>query len=318
MGTGEIALPTFSSLLGEGLVDLVGLVTQPDKPVGRKQILTEPEIKTLAMAYDLPVFQPEKVSDDVFLSELAELRPDIIVVMAYGQILSQAFLDIPSVACINLHASLLPKYRGAACIQAAIDAGDSHTGMTVMHVVKALDAGDVIMSRELVIGEDETGGELHDRLAELGPGVLAEVLKRMADGTAMRIPQDQALVSYIPKLMRSDGEMDWLMSAEALERRIRAYDPWPGTSTSYIEKKGRHQGRRRRLKIFPPVKVVDGSGAPGEVLSCGETLRVACGEGSLEISLLQPDGSRKMSAADFLLSQALQEGDDMGGLMADG
>jgi methionyl-tRNA formyltransferase len=222
LGTGDIAVPSFSVLLDR---NLVGLVTQPDKPVGRKQVITAPPIKTLALEHGVRVFQPKKVSDSGFLAELKSLEPDIIIVMAYGQILSQAFLDIPRVACINLHASLLPKYRGAACIQAAIDAGDSHTGITVMHVVKALDAGDVILQREILIGRDETGGSLHDRLAELAPGAMLEVIDRLMDGTAMRTPQDPAQVSYIPKLMRSDGEIDWSMSAQALERRIRAYDP---------------------------------------------------------------------------------------------
>lgn len=312
MGTGDIALPSFSSLLGGDAVDLVGLVTQPDKPVGRKQVLTPPQIKVLAEEHHVPVFQPAKVRDPAFLDKLEELKPDVIVVMAYGQILSQRLLDIPRVACINLHASLLPKYRGAACIQAAIDAGDSHTGITVMHVVKALDAGDVILKKEIAIGAEETGGELHDRLMDLAPESLTEALVQLADGSASRTTQDEDLVSYIPKLMRSDGVIDWSMTAVELERRIRAYDPWPGTSTAFTEKKGRHQGRERRLKIFPPVrvvKVVDSSGSAGEVVGCGDVLQIACGEGVLEISLLQPDGSRRMSAADFLLAGQLEVGD---------
>ena len=316
MGTGDIAQPSFSSLLTEGLIghldcvlDVAGLVTQPDKPVGRKQVLTPPLIKSLAEQHGVPVFQPVNVREESFLAELSALKPDVIVVMAYGQILSQALLDIPRVACINLHASLLPKYRGAACIQAAIDAGDSHTGITVMHVVKALDAGDVILKKEIAIGAEETGGELHDRLMALAPEALAEALIQLADGTASRTPQDESLVSYIPKLMRSDGEIDWSMPAEEIERRIRAYDPWPGTSTSFTEKKGRHQGRARRLKIFPQVTVVEGAGAAGEVLDYGEVLKIACGEGALEVRLLQPDGSRRMSAADFLLSDPLEMGD---------
>jgi len=310
MGTGDIAMPSFSSLLES---NLVGLVTQPDKPVGRRQELTPPKIKTLAMAHDIPVFQPEKVSDEGFLRELASLKPDIIVVMAYGQILSQALLDIPEVACINLHASLLPKYRGAACIQAPIAAGDSHTGMTVMHVVKALDAGDMILSRKLAIGVEETGGELHDRLTELGPEILADALSVLAKGTAPRTPQDASLVSYVPKLMRRDGEIDWSMRADELERLIRAYDPWPGTSTGFTEKRGRNQGRLRRLKVFPPVQVVDQSGQPGEVMACGDSLLVACGAGALEIQWLQPDGSRRMRASDFLLSDPVELGEILSG-----
>ncbi len=306
MGTGEIALPSFTSLLGKGLV---ALVTQPDKPVGRKQVLTCPEIKRVAMEAGLPVLQPERVRDQAFLTEMAELKPDVIVVMAYGQILPQALLDIPKVACINLHASLLPRFRGAACIQAAIDAGDTHTGITVMHVVKELDAGDIILKRKLSIAARETGGELHDRLAELAPVVLAEALDALENGTATRTPQDEKQVSYIPKLMREHGEIDWSQPAHVIERRIRAYDPWPGTFTIFTDKKG----RVRRLKIFPQVRVCEQGGLPGEVLATDGVLCVACGEGALEITILQPEGARRMKASEFLLGDPLAAGDVLGG-----
>lgn len=306
MGTGDICLPSFSSILDH---NLVALVTQPDKPVGRKQILTAPRIKELALEHGISVYQPVKVSDLGFLDQLRALEPDVIVVMAYGQILSQSLLDIPKVACINLHASLLPKFRGAACIQAAIDAGDAETGITVMHVVKALDAGDIILKHETPIGDQETGGELHDRLAELAPKALLEALDLLEQGHAPRTPQDEALVSYIPKLMRSDGEIDWTMSAAEVERRIRAYDPWPGTSTSFIESKGRHQGRKRRLKLFPPTVISEDSGQPGEILACGDVLQIACGEGSLLVQTLQPDGSRRMTATEFLLAAPVAVGE---------
>ncbi|MGB2265970.1 MAG: methionyl-tRNA formyltransferase [Akkermansiaceae bacterium] len=312
MATGDIALPSLQSMFDasgeDGAYELVALVTQPDKPVGRKQVLTAPAVKELALSHHIPVLQPESAADRVFLAELAAMQPDIIVVMAYGQILPQALLDIPSVAIINLHASLLPKYRGAACIQAPIDAGDSHTGITVMHVVKALDAGDIILKREFAIGEHETGGELHDRLADLGPEALMAALQQLADGIDERTPQDPEQVSYVSKLLREDGELDWSQSAESLERRIRAYDPWPGTSTTYRDKKG----RLRRLKMFPQVEVGTGSGKPGQVLEAGDTLRVACGEGCLVISSLQADGSRRMSAADFMLASPLGVGDIIG------
>jgi len=305
MGTGEIAIPAFSSLLGSGLV---GLVTQPDKPVGRKQILTPPQIKEIAQSHGIPVLQPERARSKAFLEELKALKPDIIVVMAYGQILPQALLDIPRIACINLHASLLPKYRGAACIQAAIDAGDAVTGISVIHVVKALDAGDVILKKEIPISDQDTGGVLHDRLMELAPLALGEALQALIDGTATRTPQDESQVTYIPKLMREHGEIDWTQDASALERRIRAYDPWPGTSTTYKAKRG----KQRRLKIFPQVKVVDQTGTPGEVLETQGVFRVACGSGALEIESLQPDGSRRMSAADWLLASPVVVGDVLG------
>ena len=252
--------------------------------------------------------QPESAREKSFLEALKAMAPDVIVVMAYGQILSQALLDIPSVACINLHASLLPKYRGAACIQAAIDAGDSHTGITVMHVVKALDAGDIILKSETPIGKNETGGELHDRLAEIAPEALHEALSQLAHGSAQREPQDPEKVSYISKLMREHGEIDWTLTAEALERRIRAYEPWPGTSTAFVDNKG----RQRRLKIFPQVEVSEQGGKPGQVLSTDGVLSIACGQGSIVIESVQPDGSRRMSAADFLMGNALVVGDVVG------
>ncbi|MGJ8676670.1 MAG: methionyl-tRNA formyltransferase [Akkermansiaceae bacterium] len=305
MGTGDIAIPSFTSLFDQ---NLIALVTQPDKPVGRKQILTPPKIKELAEEKGIAVLQPEKAREKAFLAELRALEPDLIVVMAYGQILSQAFLDIAKVACINLHASLLPKYRGAACIQAAIDAGDEYTGITIMHVVKALDAGNIILKTKLRIGEQETAGELHDRLALIGPETLLKVLAMIERGAARGEPQDESLVSYIPKLMREDGEIDWTQTAEALERRIRAYDPWPGTSTSYLDKKG----RKRRLKIFPQVCVSELTGIPGEVISTDGLLVVACGQGALEIEYLQPDGSRRMLASDFLMSAPFALGSRLG------
>ncbi len=239
LGTGDIALPAFRSLLASDEVNLLGLVTQPDKPVGRKQILTPPAIKEVAAEHGVRVMQPERAGDKAFLDELRSLSPDICVVMAYGQILTQAMLNIPALAYINLHASLLPRHRGAACIQAAIDAGDSHTGITVMHVVKALDAGDIILRKKIRIGEHETGGELHDRLAGLAPDALTDALQQLANGTATRTLQDVSQVTHIPKLMRRDGEIDWSQPADALERRIRAYHPWPGTSTTYTDTKGR-------------------------------------------------------------------------------
>lgn len=309
MGTGDIAIPSFEALLGE---QLIGLVTQPDKPVGRKQILTPPRIKEIAIEHGVEVLQPEKASESTFLDRLEFMAPDIIVVMAYGQILTQRFLDIANVACINLHASLLPRHRGAACIQAAIDAGDAETGITVMHVVKKLDAGDIILQRAIPIHEDETSGELHDRLAELAPFALLEALQKLTDGTATRTPQQEEEASYISKLMRDDGEIDWTMTAEEIERRIRAYHPWPGTSTIYTETTGRHKGRTKRLKIFPPAQVSAMSGNTGEVLSVDGALVIGCAGAALQVTEVQPDGSRRMKTDDFLRGQPLQVGDRLG------
>ncbi|MES2923284.1 MAG: methionyl-tRNA formyltransferase [Verrucomicrobiota bacterium] len=292
IATGDIALPSFRHLLASGPRPLA-LVTQPDKPTGRHQTLTPPGIKVEALAAGIPVYQPEKIGD--ITAELAALEPQILVVMAYGQILRKNILTLASQAIINLHASLLPKYRGAACIQAAIDAGDAETGITAMHVVRELDAGDMIVSQTISIGPNETGGSLHDRLAELAPLVLEEALAKLTDGTASRIPQDEAASSYISKLERDHGKLDWTQDATALERRIRAYDPWPGTYTVAIE-----GGKEKRLKIFPPTTVVDLSLSPGQIFTADGYLTVGCGSGALRLESVLPDGSRRMSAADYL------------------
>jgi methionyl-tRNA formyltransferase len=252
-----------------------------------------PAIKTEALAAGVPVLQPLKIGDAA--AELAAMQPEVIVVMAYGQILRDNILHLPSLAIINLHASLLPKFRGAACIQAAIDAGESETGITSLHVVRALDAGDIILARSIPITADETGGSLHDRLAELAAEVLTETLNKLADGSAPRVPQDPALVSYIPKLGRDDGRIDWQMPAAVIERRIRAYDPWPGTFTHALESAG-----EKRLKIHPPARVLAAGPPPGELALADGRLIVGCGEGALELLTVQPEGSRRMAAGDYL------------------
>lgn len=292
IATGDIALPAFRRLLDQGPQPLA-LVTQPDKPVGRHQKITPPEIKKVALAAGLPVFQPEKIGD--ISAQLAALCPEILVVMAYGQILRENILTLPTKAIINLHASLLPLYRGAACIQAALDAGDAETGITSMHVIRELDAGDIILKKPIPIAAGETGGMLHDRLADLAAEALAETLARLKSGDAPRIPQDEALSSYVPKLDRGDGRLDWSQPAVTLERRIRAYDPWPGTFTLASESSG-----GKRLKIHPHTTVVDEALAPGQLLTDDGKLIVGCGEKSLLITTVQPDGGKRMSAADYL------------------
>lgn len=292
IATGDIALPAFRHLLARGPRPLA-LVTQPDKPTGRRQTLTPSAIKLAALAAGIPVYQPEKIGD--IAADLAALEPEFIVVMAYGQILRKNILTLASRAIINLHASLLPKYRGAACIQAAIDAGDSETGITAMHVVSALDAGDIILAESIPIAADETGSSLHDRLAELAAPVMASALEHLAAGTAPRIPQDVAASCYISKLDRDHGRIDWTQDAAAIERRIRAYDPWPGTYTLATE-----DGRPKRLKIFPPATVVDQSLTPGEIVISENQLIVGCGTAALQLGTVQPEGTRKMSATDYL------------------
>jgi methionyl-tRNA formyltransferase len=292
-GTGEIALPAFRKILEIGPRPCA-LVTQPDRPVGRHQTPVPPAIKTLALEAGLPVFQPERLRDPGALDPIAALDPDLIVVMAYGQILPRALLAMPKTACINLHASLLPLHRGAACIQAALDAGDTETGVTVMHVAPALDTGDIILAKRTRIGPDDTGGTLHDRLADLAADALAEALPMILAGAAPRTPQDSSVSTYAPKLERDHGRIDWSLPATILERRIRAYDPWPGTFTLWDE-----AGKQRRLKILAPISSVMENGEPGTI-AAGPGLVVHCGEGALLLHRVQPDGGRPMGGDEFL------------------
>lgn len=312
MATGDIAIPSFKALLADSNYETVALITQPDKPVGRKQVLTPPQVKVLAQEVDVPVYQPVRVKNEEELDLIRGLAPDVIVVMAYGQILPKALLEIPKVAIINLHASLLPKHRGASCIQAAIDQGDEESGMTVMHVTEGLDKGDVILRKPFTLPADITGGELHDILADDGPECLILALEQLFDGSATREPQDDALSNYAPKLMRNDGEIDWSQPATELERRVRAYHPWPGTSTSFTDNKG----KKRRLKIFPPVSVVEtqGSSKPGVLSFDEDTLVVTCGDGGeLRITDLQPEGKKRMKAGDLIRGGQIAEGALLGG-----
>lgn len=294
MGTGEIAIPAFRWLLDSG-VKVVGLVTQPDRPAGRRRELKPPPIKQVAREAGIPVMQPEKIRELAALDEIEALSPDLIVVMAYGQILPTRLIEMGHLGCVNLHASLLPKYRGAACIQAAIDAGDECTGVTLMHVVLALDAGDVILAKQTAISADDTGGSVHDRLAEVAREALEAGLPGLLDGSAPRRAQaDLGEVSHVPKLGRDDGRIDWSLPVEQIERRLRAYDPWPGCWTTWDDGTG-----VKRLKIFPALAVDATGGKPGAIAIVGGNWRVSCGEGALELADVQPQGARRMAAVDW-------------------
>ncbi len=292
IATGDIAIPTFRHLIDHGPKPCV-LITQPDKPVGRSQSsAVPPEIKTIALVHGIPVWQPEKISE--IAADLEALRPDIAVVMAYGQIIGKAVRKAPKQAIINLHASILPKYRGASCIQSAIRDGETETGITIMHVIRELDAGDIILTKTINIGLNETGGELHDRLAKLGPAALSEALKILSGHPKSGTPQNPAEVTYAPKLLREQGRLDFTQPAEALERTIRAYDPWPGTFTEVAVK-----GKNKRLKIFPPTNISDHPLPAGELLYQNNELLIGCGNQSLVLSEVQPEGSKRMPASSF-------------------
>lgn len=316
MATGDIAIPSFRALAQTG--ELVALITQPDRPVGRHMTLTPPRVKVCAEEAGIPVFQPEKMRDPAAVEQLRAYRPDVVVVMAYGQILSQEVIDVPTIACINAHASLLPRHRGAACIQAAIEAGDDETGITIMHVVKKLDAGDIITGERVKLKGFETAEDLHDDLAELAPKPLMRALEMLAAGKDERTEQDENLMTYAPKLLRAHGQIDWTQPALQVARKIRAYHSWPGTFTIYPSVKS---GTDKPLKIFPPVEVFSGypksvDARPGMVLESGpDGMLVSCGGrhgGAILIMTMQPVGARKMNAESFFAGHKIPAGTILG------
>jgi methionyl-tRNA formyltransferase len=299
IGTGEIGVPTLRALQ-KSEHELGRVVTQPDKPVGREQKITAPPIKKALIAGGpnagpAQTLQPARIKDREAINQIRALAPDVIVVMAYGQILPRAVLEIPKIACLNLHASLLPRWRGAAPIQAAIAGGDREAGMTVMYMDEGLDTGDILLQRKIDISPSETGTTLHDRLAQIAPEALLESLRLLAAGNAPRIPQDQALATYAPKLNREAGRLNWNESVEAIERKIRAYNPWPGAFTEFSG---------RNLKIFA-ASIVDLRGKPGEILRKDRELVVATSDRALSLTDVQLEGKRRMSAAEFLRGRTL-------------
>jgi methionyl-tRNA formyltransferase len=307
IGTGEIGVPTLRALLNSEH-EVVAVVTQPDKPVGREQRIEPPPIKkaligrarppafaeAMAGKPGAPIFQPAKIKDPQPIEQIRDLTPDVIVVAAYGQILPGDVLEIPRLACLNLHASLLPRWRGAAPIQASIVAGDRETGITVMYMDEGLDTGDILLQRSAEILANDTGGSLHDRLAQIAPEALLESLRLVAAGNAPRIPQDNARATYAPKLKREHGLIDWSESAEAIERKIRAYDPWPGAFMKVDS---------QNLKIFS-ASVVDLNGQPGEILRSSRDLIVATRKRALCLAEVQLEGKRRMTGAEFLRGHA--------------
>src|SRR5438876_859480 len=273
IGTGEIGVPTLHALLGSEEHQLAAVVMQPDKPVGREQRIEPPPIKKALAGAKMPILQPARIKDGKAIEEIRSLKPDVIVVTAYGQILPREVLNIPKIACLNLHASLLPRWRGAAPIQAALAGGDPETGITVMYMDEGLDTGDILLQRRIDIRSNDTGGSLHERLAQIAPDALLHSLRLFVEGSAPRTPQDNSLATYARKLKREEGKIDWSEPADAIERKIRAFNPWPGASMK-IE--------RQTLKIFS-ASIVDLSGKPGEILESGKEFIIAAGERALSL-----------------------------------
>ena len=304
IGTGDIGLPTLEALLASSGHEVVSIVTQPDKPVGRRQVLTPSLIKVRALEAGVPVLQTQRIRNA--MEELSACKADVFVVIAYGQILPRTVLDLPKKACLNIHASLLPRHRGAAPIQAAIRDGDAETGVTIMWMDEGLDTGDVLLMEKLPVRADHTGGILHDEIAAMAPNALLSALRLLAEDKAERIPQDHSQATHTGKLEREHGRMNWNKNAAELERLIRAYHPWPGTFCLLPIA----DGKTVQLKIHQALMVDIAEACPigGTVIAADSRLLVACGNSVLELIEVQMEGKKRMSAADFLRGHPLVAG----------
>lgn len=294
MGTPDFAVPSLQALLDAGH-EVCGVFTQPDKPKNRGMKLQPPPVKVLALAHDIPVYQPTSVKDGTALEIIQQLNPELIVVAAYGRILPNAILEYPAKGCINVHSSLLPKFRGAAPIHWAVVSGETETGVTIMHMAQELDAGDIIDQIRTPIDPDESVEAVHDRLAQLGGKILVDVVKQIAEGTATRTPQDSSKATYAPMLSRELSNIDWNQPAKAIHDKIRGLSPWPAASTNII--------CDTIIKIFGSSNLGEETTAqPGTIVAAGKQgIDVACGDGKvLRITQLQAPGGKRMAAADYL------------------
>lgn len=301
MGTPDFAVPSLQALIDAGH-EVCAVYTQPDKPQGRKQILTAPPVKTLALEHDIPVFQPNTLKNEDEQARLRELAPEVIIVVAYGKLLPKAVLDIPPHGCINVHGSLLPRWRGAAPIQWAVIAGDEMAGVTTMQMAEGLDTGDMLLTYETKVGEKETAGELFDRLAQSGAELLIQTLVKLDEITPR--PQDDAQSCYAHMLDKQMAVIDWSKSAHEIDCLIRGLNPWPIALTTLSGE---------RLKVFAAEKAA-GNGEPGTVLEADpkKGLTVACGEGALKLIEIQLVGGKRMKATDFLRGHAIEVGTKLG------
>ncbi|MGP9832100.1 methionyl-tRNA formyltransferase [Marinobacter sp. NSM] len=291
-GTPDFAATALKALLEAGY-NLVGVYSQPDRPAGRGRKLMPSPVKQVALDAGIPVFQPVSLKPEDAQQELAALKPDVMIVAAYGLILPKAVLDIPTHGCLNIHASLLPRWRGAAPIQRAIAAGDAETGITIMQMDEGLDTGDMLLKTSTPIHADDTGGSLHDRLADMGGKAIVEALVQLANSELAPDPQNDADANYAHKLSKEEGHIDWSRSAIEIERLIRAFNPWPGTFTDLGE---------QRIRLHQASALDQSSDKlPGTVISRErEGVEVACGTGTLKVTSVQLPGSKAQSITDLI------------------
>lgn len=304
MGTPDFAVPSLSTLVEEGY-DVVGVVTQPDRPKGRKRQLTAPPVKVAAQKFGIPVYQPVKLREPAALEEVLALKPDLIVTAAYGQILPQRILEAPRYGCINVHASLLPKYRGGAPIHWALINGEKEMGVTIMYMVKALDAGDMIAKRAIPVTPDDHVGTMHEKLSRLGADLLKEILPALLAGKVKAEPQMESEATFAPNIKREDERIDWNQSAEALACRVRGLCPWPVAFTTW---------RGKPFKIWWAVATDQETGAaPGTVTKVAEDgIVVAAGQGALVLTEVQPAGKKRMTVSEFVRGRQMEAGERLG------
>ena len=307
MGTAELSCDSLRALIESPAVQVVAVVTQPDRPKGRELKRQPSPVKELALQAGLPILQPERARDEAFLGALRDLQPDLIAVAAYGQILPPSLLDLPRYGCLNVHTSLLPRYRGAAPIQWAILNGDAETGVTIMKMDAGLDTGGILTQATTPIQPEDNSETLHDRLARMGAELLVRTLPDYVAGKLNSRPQPAEGVSFAPKIKKQDGHLDWSQPAPTLWNRVRGLMPWPG-AFSYLP----GQPRPHLLKIWQ-AEVVQRSGQPGEVLQADKTgIVVGCGREALRILTLQREGGRRLPAQDFLAGHPLRPGQLLG------
>jgi methionyl-tRNA formyltransferase len=318
MGTPELAGESLRALIGTPDFQIVAVVTQPDHPKGRGLKLQPTPVKAIALEKNIPVLQPARARDEQFIQQLRELQPDLIAVAAYGQILPKSILDLPRFGCLNVHTSLLPRYRGAAPIQSAILNGDSETGVTIMKMDVGMDTGAIVSRETTPIRPEDNAQTLHDRLAQLGAELLVKTIPAYVSGKIKPQPQPIEGVSHAPKIKKQDGRIVWTQPAHVVWNRVRGLVPWPGAFTFLPTRKSAEEkvvgttGAPNLLKIWE-AEVIEGSGSPGEILHVdNQGIVIGCGAGALRVLMLQREGGRRMNAREFLAGYPLQIGEKLG------
>lgn len=304
MGTPDFAVPCLKMLVNENY-DVVGVVTQPDRPKGRGQKLMPSPVKEFALQYELNVFTPLKIKTPECIADLSALKPDVIVVVAFGQFLPKALLDLPTLGCVNVHASLLPLYRGAAPIHWAIINGETKTGITTMYMDKGMDTGNMILKDSIAISSDDTTEQLHDKLKIMGAQVLSKTLRLIAGNSAPSAPQDNNLATYAPLLTRETEHINWQQSADQIHNLVRGLNSWPGAYSI-------HQGKILKIWRTAIGHINNNNSQPGTILDTSKALIVQTGRGTLELLEIQPESKRRMSASDYTKGHGICVGDILG------